>query len=238
MIMASALECRYLKRELFMSLHIANLSDQLADHLSERIISGELPPGTRLPEVELARTLSVSTNSLREAFHLLEQRHLIEWKPRRGASVCEVTEVQVRDLYDFLFLLLSQLAGRAAERWQPGDIEDLVSRLPDLQRHYDNNDIAAAHRLAFEVVETAVIRFAGNRYLAADIIDLLPLLKRFSYMALQEETTEFGQSLESFKRLMDNVVNRRVQQAIDDIRDYGNGQCRNVLRALAKRSAA
>lgn len=221
-----------------MSLQLANLSEQLADHLSERIIKGELAPGERLPEAELARELKVSTNTLREAFHLLEKRHLIEWKPRRGASVCEVTEVQVRDLYDFLFLLLSQLAGRAAERWQPGNIEDLVGRLPELQHHYQQDDIAAAHRLAFEVVGMAVERFAGNRYLADDINDLLPLLKRFSFMALQEETTEFGLSLQIFTRLMDNVVHRRVQQAIDDIRDYGTSQCRIVLRALAKRNAA
>lgn len=221
-----------------MSLQVANLSEQLANHLSERIIKGELAPGERLPEADLAKQLSVSTNSLREAFHLLEKCHLIEWIPRRGASVCEVTEVQVRDLYDFLFLLLSQLAGRAAERWQPGMIEDMVARLPELRRYHELDDMTSAHKLAFEVVEVAVRRFAGNRYLADDILDLLPLLKRFSFMALQEETTEFGMTLESFTQLMDNVVNRRVEAAIAGIRDYGDNQCRIVLRALAKRNAA
>lgn len=221
-----------------MALQVANLSEQLADHLSERIILGELAPGERLPEAELAKRLSVSTNSLREAFHLLESRHLIEWRPRRGASVCEVTEVQVHDLYDFLFLLLAQLAGRAALRWQETEIDDLVARLPELQRCYEQDDIAAAHRLAFEVVEIAVERFAGNRYLADDIIDLLPLLKRFSYIALQEETTEFGQSLDIFYRLMDSVAQRQVEVASEVIRQYGENQCRIVLRALAKRSAA
>lgn len=221
-----------------MGLQLASLSEQLADHLSERIIRGELAPGERLPEVELAKQLSVSTNTLREAFHLLEKRHLIEWKPRKGANVCEVTETQVHDLYDFLFLLLSQLAGRAAERWQEGQIEDLVARLPELQQFYAQDDMTSAHRLVFEVVETAVERFAGNRYMADDIADLLPLLKRFSYMALQEETTEFGVSLEIFSRLMDNLMSRRVQAAIDDIRVYGDNQCAIVLRALQKRYAS
>lgn len=216
---------------------VVNLSEQLADHLSERIIRGDLAPGERLLEAEMARQLNVSTNTLREAFHLLEKRHLIEWKPKRGASVCEVTEVQVRELYDFLFLLLSQLAGRVAKRWQPGEIDDLVAQLPTLQQCYARNDIAGAHKVAFDVVNLAVHRFAGNRYLVDDILDLLPLLKRFSYIALQEETTELGQSLEIFQRLMDNVINRREQQAIDDIREYGDNQCLIVLRALAKRNA-
>ena len=63
----------------------ATLSEQLADHLGQRIIRGELAPGERLPEQDLARELDVSTNSLREAFRLLEKRHLIEHQPRRGA---------------------------------------------------------------------------------------------------------------------------------------------------------
>lgn len=221
-----------------MSLQTMNLSEQLATHLSERIIRGDLAPGERLPEADLAKTMSVSTNSLREAFHILENCHLIEWRPRRGASVCDITEQQVRDLYDFLFLLLSQLAGRAAERWQTGEVEDLVNKLPELERHYENGDIASAHQLVFDVVTLAIKRFSHNAYLQRDIEDLLPLLKRFSYMALQEETTEFDQSLLTFQRLMANLINRDADQARADIKEYGENQCRVVLRALAKRNAA
>ncbi|MBM7335098.1 GntR family transcriptional regulator, partial [Alloalcanivorax marinus] len=178
-----------------MSLKAVSLSEQIADHLGERIVRGELAPGTKLPEAELAKSLDVSTNSLREAFRLLEKRHLIELQPRRGARVCEVTESEVRDLYDFLFLLLSHMAARAARDWQPGQIEDLAQMLPELERYFQADDLPGAHQVAFRFVELATRRFADNRYLAADIEDLVPLLKRFSYIALQEETTEFDVSL-------------------------------------------
>src|SRR5699024_1816383 len=118
--------------------------------------------------------LNVSTNSLREAFRLLEKQHLIDLPPRRGARVCEVSEQQVRDLYDFLFLLLSHLAVVAVQTWRPGDIEDLASMLPELERHYQHNDLRAAHQLAFHFLSIATRRFASNRYLAADITDLIP----------------------------------------------------------------
>ena len=68
-----------------MSLQAVSLSEQIARHLGERIITGELAPGAKLPESELAKDLDVSTNSLREAFRLLEKQHLIELQPRRGA---------------------------------------------------------------------------------------------------------------------------------------------------------
>ncbi|MFP1681762.1 GntR family transcriptional regulator [Alloalcanivorax sp. C16-1] len=221
-----------------MSLKAVSLSEQIADHLGERIVRGELAPGTKLPEAELAKSLNVSTNSLREAFRLLEKRHLIELQPRRGARVCDVTESEVRDLYGFLFLLLSHMAARAARDWQPGQIEDLARMLPELERHFQANDLPAAHQVAFRFVELATRRFADNRYLAADIEDLVPLLKRFSYIALQEETTEFDMSLKIFQRLLENVLARNPEQAAADIREYGENQCRIVLRAVAKRNAA
>ena len=221
-----------------MSLQAVSLSEQIARHLGEQIITGELAPGAKLPEGELAKDLDVSTNSLREAFRLLEKRHLIRLQPRRGARVCEVTESEVRDLYNFLFLLLSHLAAQAARDWKPGEIEDLAMMLPELERHYRNADIPGAHQVAFRFVEMATARFARNRYLADDIEDLVPLLKRFSYIALQEDTTEFDMSLKIFQRLLENVLARNADQAAADIREYGDNQCRLVLRAIAKRDAA
>ncbi len=46
--------------------------------LRELITAGELTPGMRLPEIELAEKLGVSRNTLREAFRLLSQEKLIE----------------------------------------------------------------------------------------------------------------------------------------------------------------
>lgn len=214
-----------------------NLSEQLADHLSDRIIRGELQPGQRLPETELAKQLDVSTNSLREAFRLVEKRHLIDVQSKRGARVRAVNDRQVRELYDFLFLLLGQLAARAAERWQEGELDDLLAQVAEMGQHFNEGDVGAFHDTAFRFIRTG-LRFAGNSYLADAIDDLIPQLQRFSYIALEEDTTELDVSLAIFGRLVDNVVNRRSEAACADIREYGANQCQIVLRALAKRSAA
>jgi len=218
-------------------IRTANLSEQIAGHLGERIIRGDLSPGARLPEVELANELQVSTNSLREAFRILEKRHLVEILARRGARVSDITESQVQDLYDFLFLLLGQLAARAASTWQPGELDDLVTVLPVLERFHREGDIARAHQAVFDFLPLA-LRFARNHYLTESIRDLLPQLQRYSFIALTEETTEFDVSLGIFQRLLVNVMGRNAEAAAADIREYGENQCRIVLRAVAKRRAA
>lgn len=220
-----------------MPLKATSLSEQIAEHLGDRIIRGELAPGAKLPESELAKQLNVSTNSLREAFRVLEGRHLIEIQPRRGARVCEVNEEQVRELYDFLFLLLSQLAARAAETWQAGEVEELAELVPQLEERHEHGDLAGAHQLVFQWLPD-MLRFARNTYMARTISDMIPLLQRYSFIALTEETTEFDVSITIFQRLLGNVLMRKAEDAAAAISEYGENQCRIVLRAIAKRSAA
>lgn len=220
-----------------MAIRTANLSEQIADHLGDRIVRGALPPGAKLPETELAAELEVSTNSLREAFRVLERRHLVDILPRRGARVRDIGEDQVRELYDFLFLLLGELAERAASGWKEGELDDLVTVLPMLENAYQAGDVRAAHQAVFDFLPLA-LRFTRNDYMAAAITDLLPQLQRYSFIALTEDTTEFDVSLGIFRRLLVNIMGRDVQAASSDIREYGENQCRIVLRAVAKRRAA
>ena len=218
-------------------LKATSLSEQIANHLGEMIVRGELTPGAKLAEAELARQLDVSTNSLREAYRLLESRHLIEIQPRRGARVTGVAEQQVRELYDFAFLMLSQVAARAAETWREGELDELVQIIPALEAHQREGDMAGAHQTVFDFLPD-MLRFARNSYMARTITDIIPLLQRYSFIALQEETSELDVSVEIFKRLLANVVARKAGEAAADIREYGDNQCRIVLRAVERRSAA
>lgn len=59
--------------------------------LSERILSGELLPGTRLRELHVAAELEVSQGPVREALRELEMLGLVHTEPYKGTSVREVT---------------------------------------------------------------------------------------------------------------------------------------------------
>jgi len=76
-----------------------SLSEQIARHISEQIIRGELVEGERIQELRIASELDVSRGSVREALLLLERTQLIEIYPRRGAIVSEMSALQVRALF-------------------------------------------------------------------------------------------------------------------------------------------
>lgn len=74
------------------------LRDVVFQTLREAILKGELKPGERLMELQLASKLGVSRTPIREAIRMLEQEGLAVTIPRKGAEVAKMTEKNMEDV--------------------------------------------------------------------------------------------------------------------------------------------
>lgn len=74
------------------------LVDDVARSLEEAILSGEAAPGTRLVEEAIARQLSVSRTTVREALLMLERNGLVVSRPRRGTFVTRISREDALDI--------------------------------------------------------------------------------------------------------------------------------------------
>jgi DNA-binding GntR family transcriptional regulator len=77
----------------------AVLSQQIADSVRGSILSGELIPGERIRQEELAAEFGASRFPVREALRILEQRGLVTLAANRGAWVTRLTAAQCAELY-------------------------------------------------------------------------------------------------------------------------------------------
>jgi DNA-binding GntR family transcriptional regulator len=80
-------------------LQRVSTAQRVADILRERILRGELPPGTSFPEQQLTAAFGVSRNTLRQAFQILIGERLLVHEPHRGVSVRRLVAADVRDIY-------------------------------------------------------------------------------------------------------------------------------------------
>ncbi|TET91689.1 MAG: GntR family transcriptional regulator [Desulfobacteraceae bacterium] len=80
-------------------LSVKGVTESVAQNLRIHIIEGELAPGQKLNEIELAERLGISRPPLREAFRILENAHLIVSIPRKGCYVTEVSIEDCREIY-------------------------------------------------------------------------------------------------------------------------------------------
>lgn len=80
-------------------IHRVSVADQVASVLRQRILNGELRPGTPLQEVPLAASLGVSRNTMREATRILSLEGLLKRSIHRGVAVSQLSLKDVREIY-------------------------------------------------------------------------------------------------------------------------------------------
>ena len=90
--------------------------DALADSLRERILAGELKPGTPLREEALSGEYDVARHSLRSALRTLQGEGIVQIEPNRGARVKSLSPEDVRGLSELRIALEVESARIALER--------------------------------------------------------------------------------------------------------------------------
>ena len=108
------------------------MSDEVAETLRRMILVGDLAPGQRATQDELAEMLQVSTTPVREALLKLSAAGLIEASPNRYFRVVHTTQDDVRDTYWIHATLAAELTRRACER----RTDKLTQTLVDLEERY------------------------------------------------------------------------------------------------------
>lgn len=101
------------------------VADRILNQLSEAILRGELRPGSKLSEPELARRLGTSRAPLREAIGRLEERKLVTRAPHVGARVVELTTDKVQEIFVVREALEGIAAREAATRMTDAEIAHL-----------------------------------------------------------------------------------------------------------------
>lgn len=210
-----------------------SLSEQIARHIAEQIISGDLVEGERIQELRIAKELDVSRGSVREALLLLERTHLIEIFPRRGAIVSEMSAQQVRALFDTCSLLLGQIVQRIAETWRHHEIEQLQKLMEQIEAEYRQGHTEKFYDLIFQYLAQQP-DMVGNLYLMKFYQELLPSLRRSYFLTLNTLRRELQESFELFKLVIDAILIRKSQQASLFMDDFCRHLRNLVLESLTR----
>jgi DNA-binding GntR family transcriptional regulator len=101
------------------------LAERLFEKLTDAIMQGELPLGSKISEPALARRYGVSRGPLREALHRLQERKLITRSANHGARVIERTPQALYELFVVREALEGIAVREAVLRCSDADIEAL-----------------------------------------------------------------------------------------------------------------
>ncbi|MFI9817894.1 GntR family transcriptional regulator [Saccharothrix variisporea] len=113
-----------------------SLAGQAVDALRELVLTGEIPPGARVNEVEVAARLGISRGPLREAIRQLASENLLVLVAHRGAHVPAATPEDVRALFELRTALECAAAELAASRRTDADVARLREVCAESRRTY------------------------------------------------------------------------------------------------------
>lgn len=141
------------------------LSESVATHLREQIISGRLQPGEFLRIDAIARALNVSTTPVREGLLLLQSESFVRLMPRRGFVVNSFSKDDLRNLFWAQATVAAELAARAATRMSKEDLTRLQEIHSLHERAVADKDQAKAAQLGHQFHRTINLA-AGSPRLA------------------------------------------------------------------------
>lgn len=133
--------------------------DAVAGSLRQRVLDGQLPPGTHLGEVQLSETYGIARHGVRAAIHKLVHEGLLVHHAHRGAFVPEFTADAVRDLYVLRRAIELEAVRTICERRLP--IEEVAARVAELARL--PTDAAWSELVAHDLeIHEAIVHVVGS----------------------------------------------------------------------------
>jgi DNA-binding GntR family transcriptional regulator len=161
--------------------------------LRSEIVAGELPAGTRLRQVEIARRLGVSTTPVREALAALQREGLVQLHPQRGAVVFLPSVDDLREHYEIRIALEELAVGKAAEHFErawAAPLEALLQEMrtgPPAERYLQLNQQFHSELYSRSGRERLVEMIAALRDASSAYLNILRATRDFPVGHLDEE---------------------------------------------------
>lgn len=182
------------------------LTDWTYHFLKEKILNLEIKPGEQINIEEFIEKLGVSRTPIREAFLKLASEGLIEVRPRVGYFVMDITEQDIRDLFEIREIIETRAAKKAAGLLSNEELESMQNLIAESYKAIEEGD--------FQAYISNEIKFHGylqkhiqNKRLSAFMDSLNDLTHRERVMSIQA-VENIRQTLIEHQRILDGLVKR------------------------------
>ena len=196
------------------------LSERLREAIEEEIATGQLLPGTRLDEVELASRFGVSRTPIREALSLLLGEGLIEPRPlpSRGAVVANIGPERLCEMFEVMAELEAMCIRLAVRRITPAQqvaLEAAHEACREAARSADSD----AYFYANEAFHYAIYAASRNQFLIEQASLLQRKLRTYRRLQLRVRN-RVQKSFEEHQAIVDALRDGDAAMATKRIRDH------------------
>ncbi len=159
------------------------LSDHLLESLQKAIVEGDLAPGEKLREPDLAKSYGTSRGPLRDALRRLEARRLVLSTPNAGARVTSLSTTQLIELYQVREALEGMTCRLAATHMSEQELDELDALLTTHEQALEQAGGRRYFRQEGDLdFHYRIARGCGNALLASSVcVDYYQLMRMYRH---------------------------------------------------------
>lgn len=217
----------------------ATLHELLVFQLREMIQEGLLPPGRRIPEMELCATFGVSRTPLREALKVLAAEGWIQWRANHGATVSDVNPEEIDAIFEAMTGLERQIGRLAAERANADQIREIEGLHTELQGFFHAGDRVSYFKMN-QLIHNRLAEASANPIIA-DIYHALSAkvyraraLANGEHLRWEQSLQEHAAFMQAFIRRDGMVFSQALEEHSEKTRAAVVGELRRSLLAKAR----
>jgi DNA-binding GntR family transcriptional regulator len=207
-----------------------SVTDAIADALALRIVLGQLPPGQKVGQDQIAAEFSASHVPVREAFRRLEARGLLVSEPRRGVRVAPIDPSAVSEVTEMRAALEVLALRHAARKLTRGDIDAARIALSDGESSRDLVMSEQANRR----FHRSIVAPCGMPRLLRAIDDLHQASARF-LLATWKDLDWQPRSDAEHRAILESLESNNVEHAAKLLRDHILSAGRALVERLETR---
>jgi DNA-binding GntR family transcriptional regulator len=213
-----------------------SISDQIYERLKQQILRGEIEPGERLMQNQVAESLKASRTPVREAFRRLEQDGLVERIPQGGVRVTRLDIETIQDVFGIRKVLEAYAIELACDRITGEEIvslKRLLNQARDLLSSGNLGMEAKINRL-FELnseFHNTIYRASGNSYLMGMINSLRNIVARLRLLGLRADGT-WSRAWDEHAQLIGLLEKKDKESAVRSVQAHLVNGASDVLSGL------
>lgn len=209
------------------------LRDVVFQTLRQAILKGELAPGERLMEIQLAERLGVSRTPIREAIRKLELEGLVLMIPRKGAEVAKISEKNLRDVLEVRRSLEELSIELACRRMEPEALAELEEKQEIFRKAVSNGNIVEIAETD-EAFHDVIFRGTDNDRLEQLINNLREQMYRYRMEYIKDEDTRQALVGEHDK-IVKALRMKQVSEAKEAMKEHIDNQEITVSKNIKER---
>ena len=192
------------------------VAEQVFDYLHERILMLELPPGTKLSEVEVSRQMDISRQPVREAFFRLSQLGFLLIRPQRATVVRPISESDVLQAMYVRSALEMEVIRNAIEIVTDDQLAELSTLLDEQQQAVTTSDKILFHTLD-DRFHKKICEAANAGFVWTLIKEKKAHMDRVRYLTLEAGAKI---ALDEHRVIFDALQSKKSDQAVALMREH------------------